>query len=424
MLVAGAPATLIRSGLGARTRLRQTDGMPTAGAGAALGEFFSTPGHPDPYRLYRELHAVGPVHDSGYVQVAVSYELCNTVLRDRRLVIWDQWPTGQAHFAESACLQSAARALVYRDPPDHGRLRAMIGRAFSPQRIAGLRTYVRSFVNDRLDEAAESGTIDLISDLAGPLPLDVVGELLGVPPEDRAMCHDWTAAIVPLLGNPGATAEQTRIADQATTEFESYLLALAAERRTRPREDLISELVAMDSWTSEAEMVSNLNSLTAGGFETTIFSIGNAMLALLENPDQLQLLRRDPSLIETATEELLRYDSPLQFTTPRTAREHIDLGELTLPQGGSILPLLGAANRDPAHVIEPDRLDIRRPDARPLSFGAGRHHCVGAALAKIEIEEALSSLVQRFPRIELSDEPLERVNSIAFRGLKRMPLTV
>lgn len=392
-----------------------------------ISEIFLTPGHPDPYPLYRELRQIGPVHDTGNTRVAVTYDLCNALLRDRRLVIWDRWPEGQPGFAQSACLQSAQRAMVYSDPPDHGRLRGMMGTAFLPRRVQGLRDYVRTFISDRLDEVGERGTFDLIADVAVPLPLNVLGELLGIPPSERAQCHAWTGSIAARLGNPGASVEQARLADQATEEFEEYLRALAIERRARPLDDLISELVTLDgpeAWASEDEMLSNLNSLVIGAFETTIFSIGNSVHALLRHPDQLELLRQDPSRVAQATEELLRFDPPLQFTTPRTALADVEVGGVILRSGESLLPLLGAANRDPAHVSDPDRLDIRRPDSHPLVFGAGIHTCIGAALARIEVQETLLALIRRFARIELADDQVDWVQSTGFRGPRVLRLAV
>jgi cytochrome P450 len=170
-------------------------------------------------------------------------------------------------------------------------------------------------------------------------------------------------------------------------------------------------------------MASNLSSLVLGAFETTIFSVGNSVHALLRHPDQLDVLRNDPSLIECATEELLRFDAPLQFTTPRTAPDDLDICGVRLRAGESILPMLGAANRDPAHVDDPDRLDLRRP-ARPLAFGAGIHHCIGAGLARIEIQEAIAGLVGRFSQIEMVDDAVEWVPSVAFRGPRALHLAV
>ena len=307
--------------------------------------------------------------------------------------------------------------LINLDPPLHTRVRSLVAKAFTPKSVEQLRGYVGTFIDGRLSEAADRGHFDLIADLAFVLPVTVIGELIGIPEDGRPPFRDWARTIFRAMGSPLPSREDLAAADEATVASETYLRALVEERRTRPRNDLATRLVEVEDGgdrLTDDEVVSNLNFPTMAGFETTMYSIGSAVLSLLRHPDQLRLLQDGLVDARTSTEELSRYEPPITWTS-RAVHEPIEIDGIAAEPGAAVALVLAAANRDPGHYDEPDRLDLLRPDPRPLSFGGGLHFCVGAALARLEVQEAVSRVSTAYD-LELLDDTIEWAASSTFRG--------
>ena len=384
--------------------------MPTAVDQEALQlmqEAFFTLGHPDPYPLWRRLREIAPVHYTPVGVVVLTRALCESLLRDRRLGRGD-WLTKRPEYGHSPFMQSWNRMVVNLDPPVHTKVRSLVSKAFTPSVIEGLRPYVRTFIEARLAEALERGSFDLIGDLAFVLPVTIIGQLIGIPEADRAQFRGWSRTILRAMGSSMPPDEHIRAADEATTASEEYIRAMVLDRARNPRDDLASRmLLAEDNGLrlSEDEVVSNLNFLTMAGFETTMYSIGLSAVALLRHPEQLALVRGGDVDMKAATEELLRYEPPVIWAS-RILHEDMEIGERVVPAETAVAFVLGAANRDPDFISDPDRLDLRRADPRPISFGGGAHYCMGAALARLEIQEALAGIFMRFD-VDLLDDPIE-----------------
>ena len=300
-----------------------------------------------------------------------------------------------------------------------------MSKAFTPKVVDGLRPRIQELVDELLDAVAAKGSMEIIEDLAYPLPVIVICEMLGVPPEDHETFKEWSRAAARSLDPeeilPPEVQEERR---QTLESFGDYFRALIVERRKDLKDDLISALIeaeeAGDKLTEE-ELLSTCILLLVAGHETTVNLIGNGALALLRNPDQLEMLRDDPSLAPRAVEELLRYDPPVQMTG-RTALEDIEIGGGTVRKGQQVILLLAAANRDPERFADPDRLDITRDDTRHLAFSFGTHFCLGASLARLEGEIALGTLVRRFQGLKLQTEAPEYKENITLRGLASLPV--
>jgi cytochrome P450 len=311
------------------------------------------------------------------------------------------------------------------DPPDHTRLRGLVNQAFTPSTVAKIRPRTEQVAGELLDAVADrGGTFDLVDDLAYPLPMTIICELLDVPDADRARFSEWSRALARAV-DPSIllTPEIQRAIEEAGAELLVYLGALFEARRRAPGDDLLSSLIAASDEgdrLDEAELLAMTMLLLIAGHETTMNLIGNGMLALLRHPDQLALVRSGTVSMRSAVDELLRFDAPVQITQ-RTARESIEVGGQTLARGEQVIVLLGAANRDPDVFAEPDRLDVARNDHRHLAFGGGIHHCLGAALARSEGEVAIRALVDRFEHIEIAGEPVRRT-AFTLRGLTSLPL--
>jgi cytochrome P450 len=371
----------------------------------------------DPYPLYRYLHATAPVQWNnvlGAWTIARYADVIET-LTDARF--------SAARSAELLEEYADAKSMLVSDPPDHTRLRALVSKAFTPRMIEQLRPRIGAIVRELIDRvAASGGSFDVIAELAYPLPVVVIAELLGVPPEDRESFRDWSAATAASL-DPLVSPELMECAMLARNALHTYLRGIIAERRRAPRSDLISALVAVEESgevLSEPELVVMCNLLLIAGHETTVNLIGNGVLALLSHPDQLALLHESPGLIVTAVEELLRFDSPVQMTG-RVATEPLTIGGQAVEAGQFVLPLLGAANRDASQFPEPDRLDLTRNPNPHVGFGRGIHFCLGAPLARLEGQMAIGALVQRFPRLQLAGTPIRR-DQITLRGLRSLPV--
>jgi cytochrome P450 len=389
-----------------------------------LTELFSTPGHPDPYPRYRELRELAPVHAYAGGYVAVTYEACDAALRNPAMSCGSGFTL--EHLA-TPMWRSAARWIMYQDGDQHRRVRGLLTSAFTPRSVEALRPYVADLVDGYLDDLSGAEEFELVSALAFPLPITVIGELIGIPEPDRHRFRDWSRLILAVVANAQPTPEEMDEANAATVESEDYLRDLVTERRRDPRDDLATRLAFAEldgDQLTDDEIVSNLNVLVGAGFETTVFMLGSSVNALLDHPDQLRVLLDRPDAVKQAIEELLRFEAPVLSPNPRVATVDTVVAGHPIPAGDRIVVLPGAANRDPAHVDDPDRLDLLRANPRPLTFGAGFHFCVGAALARMEIQEALARLFARFPRLEQTQEEVDWAPSFLFRGPRTLPLRV
>jgi hypothetical protein len=378
----------------------------------------------DPYPLYQRLRAEDPVHQNpAGMWVLSRYDDVALALRDPRF--------GRRGFQELIALRfvgpGLGRSMLLQDPPDHTRLRALVSRAFTSRAIEGLRGQIERMVNGLLDAAMDRREMDLITDLAYPLPVGVISEMVGVPVGDQDRVRQWSDDLVRsfdaiVFPEPEVIAR----ANAAGAALGAYFQDLVAERRRAPRTDLLSALIAVEEAgdrLSTEELLATSILLFLAGHETTANLIGNGVLALLRHPGELARLRSHPELLESAIEELLRFDSPVQ-ATGRVATEDVELGGQSIGKGALLLTVIGAANRDPDVFADPDRLDVAREDNRHLSFGFGTHFCLGASLARLEAEIAFRALLERFPKLELaSDTVVYRPNPF-LRGLEALPVRV
>ena len=378
----------------------------------------------DPYPQYRALREADPVHRSPFLDmwVLTRYEDVALVLRDHR------FSADRTKWEGLKALEGfePTRSLLSLDPPDHTRLRTLVTKAFTPRVVQQLQPLAKSIVDETLDHAARQGGLELIEELAYPLPVAVIAKMLGVPREDWPRFREWSRVLVGSL-DPVAMPdpEQMAAVQSAQNALFDYFSGVMAARRREPRDDLISGLIAVEERgdvLNERELLVMLNLLLVAGHETTVNLIGNGMLALLRNPEQLALLRQRPDLIESAVEELLRFDSPVQLTG-RIVAEACELSGQEVSRGQLVLTLLGAANRDPRQFSDPERLDLSRSPHQHFSFGRGIHFCLGAPLARLEGRIAIGSLVSRFPRLRMAGQPV-RSETITLRGLARLPLAV
>jgi cytochrome P450 len=337
-------------------------------------------------------------------------------------------PTDEVAIRRRNRRRSGAKTILNLDPPDHTRLRRLVSKAFTPRQIELLRPRIEVMVDEALDRAADRGSIELIDDLAFPVPFQVISELLDMPTDRGDELRDWSQALTAAL-EPAATMADLDAAEAAVMQLVPYLIGIIEARRSKPGEDLLSALLAVEDagdTLSPEELISFVVLLYVAGHETTVNLIGNGTLALLRHPDQLARWRRDPSLDAIAVDELLRYDGPVQHTV-RVAMAPMTFegaaGEAVVVEPGhTILTVLGAANRDPAMFDDPHALLLDRPNAgRHMAFSAGIHYCLGASLAKLEATVAITRLIRRFDHIELAEEPHWR-DRITIRGVDRMPL--
>lgn len=383
----------------------------------------------DPYPLYARLRETAPVFKtpSGFWLIT-RYEDANLALRDKRFgkdfAGAMERRYGTAARLKEPAIASLANTMLVLDPPDHTRLRGLVNKAFTARRVADMRPRIKALVDEQLDRVIGSGQMDVIRDLAHRLPVIVICDMLGIPEEHRAPFLAGSGVNGRILEPVPMTRAELDEANVATQMAAVYFDQLCELRRREPRDDLTTELVraeeAGDKLTPE-ELQANISLLFGAGHETTTNLIGNGLLALHRNVDQWERLKADPSLVPNAVEELLRYDSSVQITGRSTMAE-VEIGGVTLAPQESVVILLGAANRDPAQYPDPDRLDIGRPNVRPLSFGGGIHHCLGAQLARLEAELVFTALIERIPNIELPEKeaPAWR-SSFALRGLSRLP---
>ncbi|MEV4164849.1 cytochrome P450 family protein [Nonomuraea dietziae] len=390
-------------------------------------EFFLSPEFgTDPYAVYAGLRAEGPVHAIDFPPgasafVVVDHEHARPALNDPRLS--KNLSNGPEWFREAISQENPVLGdnMLMSDPPDHTRLRRVVSKAFTPRRIERLRPRVQA-ITDELIDAFEGDTVELIDAFAFPLPIIVICELLGVPDRDRADFRRWSGALV----TPAVNEELARSRDEASDALRAYFTRLIAERRAAPTDDLVSVLVTSDEL-SEREVLSTLALLLIAGHETTVNLIGNGMLALLRNPDQLDLLRAKPELLPNAIEEFLRYDAPVERATFRIALEDMEIAGTPIPKGSFVHISIGAAGRDPKAFDRAESLDVAREDNRHVGFGHGLHFCLGAPLARMEGQIAFGSLLARLGDIRLAcpEEQLSwRFSGSILRSLAALPITI
>jgi cytochrome P450 len=382
----------------------------------------------DPYPFYAQLRSYDPVHWDGEFWVLTRHTDVMAALHDPRLSAagmgWDvsDPPDGQREVLTSM-FRSLSRWMGFLDPPDHTRLRGLVHREFTPRVIEAPRPHTQQIVDHVLETVREAGSMDVIRDLASPLPVIVIAEMLGLPIEDRERLKRWSDDLARFVGQFDFPREQLPQLVRSLVDLMAYLRGVVAERR-RPGNDLISGLLTAEETgdgLDEDELLANCVLLLFAGHETTTDLIGNGLAALLRHPVQLEKLRADPSLIGGAVEELLRYDCPAQLTV-RVARDAVEIGGKRITEGQSVILMLGAANRDPAQFPEPDRLEITRQENQHLAFGYGIHFCLGAALARLEGQIAIGTVLRRLPAIHLATDTLEWRPSQALRGLRSLPV--
>ncbi|MDQ1643630.1 MAG: hypothetical protein QOJ90_2981 [Actinomycetota bacterium] len=377
----------------------------------------------DPYPSFAALRSRAPMlwHEPTNQWLTLTYELANAVLRDRRMGrLWhDKEPAER--FEPFNRLHR--NQMMENEPPDHTRLRSLVAKAFARGHIERLRPRVQEIADGLLDRLPADGTFDVIADYAEPLPVAVIAELLGVPEEDRHLLRPWSGAIVKMY-EYGRDADVEPAAVAASAAFDDYMRGLAAERRARPRDDLVSHLAAAEDGgtrLSADEVVASAILLLNAGHEASVNAFGNGIVALLHEPEQLARVCADEDLVPAAIEEMIRYDAPLQLFE-RTAMEDIDLGGTVVPAGGRVAALLGAANRDPEMFAAPDVFDVARRPNQHIGFGAGVHHCLGAPLARMELQISLPTLLRRKPDLALAGDPVRRPTFV-LRGYASVPVS-
>ena len=384
---------------------------------------------PNPYPLYSQLRATPVSKQEDGTYVVSTYREIVALLHDPRISSDERKSTrGPGELAKKA-VSGARQPFIFLDPPDHDRLRRLVMRKFTPERVEGMHDRVTQLVNRLLDAQRDRGQLDIVDDFAHPLPVDVVSEMLGVPPEDRPRLEAWVPVLVRRL-EPSQAVSETEVerAGQAATEMREYLVGLIAERRARPADDLISGLATMATShdpalrMSDQDLLATVFLLLVAGYETTVNLISNSMLTLLRYPDALARLRRDPNSVIRTIEEVLRFDPPVHFRI-RTTLTDINIANVTIPKGATVVLLFASGSRDPARFAEPDRFNPDRTDNQHLGFGGGIHYCVGAPLARLETLAALSTLTRRLvaPRLVI-DPPPYRENA-SLRGPRHLMVT-
>lgn len=415
--------------------IRHDGSMETIATGARvqalLADLVSRAGREDPYPAYAALRREAPIaRTADGTLLLTRFDHCSAALRDPNIghgdpAIADE-VAGLTGWREHLSLRQFRTSMLSVDPPQHTRLRRLVSGVFTPRRIAGLRGVIEARTSALLDEMPDD--TDFIEAFAFPLPIAVIGELLGVPRADQGqfqhLARDWTQVLD--VTTPRILAR----ADAAAAQIRDYLAALADERRNTPRDDLLSALLSHKNESAPSreqsltgdELLTMAALLFAAGFETATHMLGNAVVALVRHPDQLRLLARSPELAPAAVDELLRFDSSVQIARRKVLRD-TRIGGVRIPAGDRIMVSLGAANHDPARFADPARLDLARSDGGPMSFGGGIHYCLGAPLARLEGQVALPALIRRYPNLTVGD-PLHRRMSLTLRGFMRVPVSL
>lgn len=388
-------------------------------------QYFDSPDYiANPYPLYQRLRTTDPVHHSPWGDWYLTrFDDVEMLLSDPRFC--GRSPVGInplicSDSASSAFARMLSKWIIFMDAPEHTRLRRLVGSYFSKQRVEGLRTEIQNIVDGLLNKIGDAGSMEVVTDLAYPLPAMVISSILGMPDADHLQFKDAFRQLSRALHEGDADVE-----DSATEVLTDYFQDLTAEKRRRPGEDMISFLIDVqeaDEEFLEDHLLPTCIFLLWAGHETTKNLLGNAVLTLLRNPQQLHELKRNPELIHNAVEEFLRFESPIQKICRWTSTD-INIGGKVIPQGQCVVGLIGAAHRDPDRFEDPDRFDISRNVGSHLAFGMGAHHCLGNMLARMEAQIAINSLLRRMRRLELATETVEWQESTSFRSVKSLPVT-
>jgi cytochrome P450 len=401
-------------------------------AAVSLSGLLSEEGRRNPYGFYARLHEIGEAIPLGpadrYAAVVCGYEAVDRVLCDPvfRVPDAEYRDSSETWWRDHAVVRTLLTAFPNVNGADHARVRRLFGRAFTARRLAGLEPYIIRSTDRWLDRIAELGAdgrpVDFMAGFAVPLPVDVIGELLGVPEPDRAWFPSRVADFDAVLELGQRPLREVRAANTAAEELSAYFADLLASRRADPRDDLISDLVRLNdpSQLADSELLHSLIIMFNAGFRATSKFFGNGLALLIEHPDAADALRADPSLAPGYVEEILRYEPPLHFAVRYAARD-TEIAGVPVAAGRSVLVLAGAANRDPRRFPDPDTFDPTRTDNRHLTFSAGPHFCLGAALGRLEGGIALHRLVSRFPVLTLATEPGER-RTLMLRGFEELPV--
>ena len=387
----------------------------------------------DPYPFYAQLRSEDPVHwdEAMGFWVLTRYADIASVYGDARFSRaqglrrgFERLPEAEQRIAEPV-YQSFSKTMFYSDPPYHTRLRGLVNNAFTPNAVEQMRPHVQWIVDSLLNAVQAKGEMDAIHDLAHPLPILVVSQMLGLPAEERGRFKQWSDDLFAILGSVPHAPESMERASRSLVELTDYLTTLSHARRQQPQNDLISALVGVveeGERLTQEELIANVTILLSAGHETTSNLIGNGLLVLLRNPEQMQKLRGHPKLVSSAVEEMMRYDNPVQIAY-RSAAADVEIGGKYMRKGQLANSVLAAGNRDPERFSEPDRFDISRAEGRHLGFGLGIHFCIGAPLVRLEAQIAFNTILHRFPELHLATENLEWQEHPIFRGVKSLPLT-
>ena len=392
-----------------------------------------TPLAPDflanPYPYYHRMRELEPVFFWPLgTWVATRHADITWILKDRRFgKLFEERMDkrlGREVWENSSSYRSLGKMMLVQDPPDHTRLRGLVAKAFTARRMEDMRPQIQAIVDNLIDKVEADGRMEVMKQFAHRLPTEVICDMLGIPESDRQPFYEQSTVSGRLIDPTPMTPEELAAADAKNEAVAAYFRDLFARRRKNPGDDLISLLVGVEEAgekLTEEELFANVILLFGAGHETTVNLIGNGLLALYRNPEQLETLKADPSLMPNAVEEMLRYDSSVQMTG-RVALEDIEVAGVPIKRGENIINLLGAGNRDPEAFAEPDRFDVARPGVRAISFGGGIHHCLGAQLARIEGEIAIGTLLRRLPTLKLDNvETPEWRPTFTLRGVKTLP---
>lgn len=415
----------------------------------------------NPYPFYEQLRNQDPIHwdeELGF-WVLSHYSDIDSLYTDERFSRAQGLMRGFQRLSETEqqiaepVYHSFSQTVFYADPPYHTHLRGLMNHAFTPRRVERLRPYIQKIVNELLDVAQAQAEMDVIRDLAYPLPVMVIAELLGLPAKDRSRFKEWSDDLFAILGTVrNKPSDLLERAAQSLDEMTEYVKELSHTRREQPEDDLLTALLSVtedeglacphphgsssrhamgemigeqktSSSLTEEELVANINILLSTGHETTTHLIGNGLLALMQHREQLEKLQAQPALIASAIDEMLRYDNPVQITY-RSALEDANIKGKLIRKGDLVNTIIGSANRDPERFTHPNRFDINRSEGRHLGFGIGIHFCIGAPLVRLEAEIGFETILRRFPKISLATETLEWQEHPIFRGLKSLPVAL
>jgi cytochrome P450 len=381
-----------------------------------------------PYQLYRELRESDPVHWDPLLHAwaVTRYADVVTVLQrfsaDRTLTA--EQLTSMGLGALTPIVGVMKQQMLFRDPPYHTRLRSLCASAFTPSRVAVLRTHIQDVVNSLINRFIGEGTADIVADLAALMPAIVTAKMLGVPVEDHESLKKWSLDFAEILGNFQHNPARIARVLESVEEMTAYFRAAIHRQKTHPREGLVHSLATASvdgAHLTEEEMVANCILTMIGGQETTTNLIGSGVLTLLRHPEQMRMLLDDPALMPSAVEELLRFESPIQHTA-RVAHDDVTLGGKQIRRGQSVIAVIAAGNRDPERFADPDRLDLKRTDNRHLAFGWAAHYCFGAPLARIEGQVAFGTLLRRLNNLELASDRIVWHENLGLRGLAALPV--